>query len=76
MLTEAIVSGLGTENRLASVIIESCSIRFNKTKEMGQLYPLLTKILRNEMQVNIFAEVIYGGSILLSYSSLNSCFQK
>ena len=75
MLTEAIVSGLGTENRLASVIIESCSIRFNKTKEMGQLYPLLTKILRNEMQVNIFAEVVYGGSIL-SYSSLNSCFQK
>ena len=59
MLTETIVSRLGNENKLASVIIESCSIRSNKTKEMSQLYPVFAKILRNEMQVLKLLIVIF-----------------
>ena len=62
------IEELGANNRLGSVIIESCDIRYESSKEMS---PFLKKILRSEMRAACDVALSYNRPVVLGDQRIN-----
>jgi pheromone shutdown protein TraB len=67
-LARETIEELGENNRLGSVIIESCDIRYETSKEMS---PILKKILRSEMGAACDAALSYDRPVVLGDQRIN-----
>lgn len=81
-LAEQTVEGLALNNKLASVIVESCDIRWNKAAALYKEKPWLKALLKNEMVASSDLAVQYNRPVILgdqriniTTTSLKECFQ-
>ncbi|KAL3930393.1 MAG: hypothetical protein SGBAC_011785 [Bacillariaceae sp.] len=81
-LAEQTVESLALNQKLASVIVESCDIRWNKTAALYEEKPWLKALLKNEMVASSDLAVQFGRPVILgdqriniTTASLKECFQ-
>jgi hypothetical protein len=70
-LTENTIQYLGREDKLGSVIIESCDIRWNKTAELYAEKPFLKTILTNEMRTACDVALSFNRPVVLGDQRIN-----
>jgi len=70
-LAQDTVEDLGMSDRLGSVVIESCDIRWNKTGELYEESPTLKKFLSNEMRSACDTAIKYGRPVVLGDQRIN-----
>jgi len=70
-LARETIEGLGMSDRLGSVIIEACDIRWNKTAELYAEKPFLKKILSNEMRVACDTAMGFQRPVILGDQRIN-----
>lgn len=70
-LAKETIERLGNENRLGSVVVEACDIRWNKTAELYAEKPFLKKILNNEMRTACDAALAFGRPVVLGDQQIN-----
>jgi hypothetical protein len=70
-LAKTTIEDLGTQNRLGSVIIESCDIRWNKTAELYEEKPFLKRLLTNEMRTACDMAFSFDRPVILGDQRIN-----
>lgn len=70
-LAKETIERLGNENRLGSVVVESCDIRWNKTAELYAEKPFLKKILNNEMRTACDTALAFDRPVVLGDQRIN-----
>jgi hypothetical protein len=65
------ITTLGENNMLGSVVVESCDIRWNKTKELYNDRPLLKLFLNNEMRTACDLAVSFDRPVVLGDQRIN-----
>lgn len=70
-LAQESIQLLGNQNRLGSVLVESCDIRWNKTAELYNDKPYLKKLLQNEMRTACDIASSYGRPTVLGDQRIN-----
>jgi len=70
-LAEDIIQELGQANKLGSVVVESCDIRWNKTGEINTVDPKMKKFLRSEMVSASDAASIFNRPVVLGDQRIN-----
>lgn len=70
-LAKTTIDKLGQENRLGSVLIESCDIRWEKTTEMYKQRPILKKFLNSEMRLAADTALSYDRPVVLGDQRIN-----
>ena len=70
-LTQDVIDDLGKSNKLGSVVIESCDIRWNKTGELYEESPLIEKFLSNEMRMGSDMALTYQRPVILGDQRIN-----
>ena len=70
-LADRTIQSLGDRDMLGSVVVESCDIRWNKTKELYDEKPFLKKLLNNEMRTACDVAVSYGRPVVLGDQQIN-----
>ncbi len=74
-LAKDTIERLGNENRLGSVVVESCDIRWNKTAELYAEKPFLKKILNNEMRTACDTSLAFDRPVILGDQRINVTVQ-
>lgn len=70
-LASQTVQQLGQQNRLGSVLIESCDLRWNKTLELYATKPFLKSILGNEMRAAQEQAFAFNQPVVLGDQRIN-----
>lgn len=70
-LAKDTIEQLGKANRLGSVIVEACDIRWNKTAELYAEKPMLKRLLTNEMRVACDTAMEYNRPVVLGDQRIN-----
>ena len=70
-LARTTIDKLGKENRLGSVLVESCDIRWDKTTELYKRRPILKKIMNSEMRLAADAALSYDRPVVLGDQRIN-----
>jgi hypothetical protein len=70
-LAENTILYLGRQDKLGSVIIESCDIRWNKTAELYEEKPFLKTILKNEMRTACDVALSFDRPVVLGDQRIN-----
>ena len=70
-LAQDTITTLAEKNMLGSVVVESCDIRWNKTKELYDDKPLLKKFLNNEMRTACDVAVSFDRPVVLGDQRIN-----
>lgn len=70
-LAKNTIQDLGESDKLGSVVIESCDIRYNKTVELYEESPLLKQFLDNEMRTARDTAMIYNRPVVLGDQRIN-----
>lgn len=70
-LAKTTIEDLGNENRLGSVIVESCDLRWNKTAELYEEKPFLKRLLTNEMRTASDVAFEFGRPVILGDQRIN-----
>ena len=70
-LAESTLLYLGRQDKLGSVIIESCDIRWNKTAELYEEKPFLKTILKNEMRTACDVALSFDRPVILGDQRIN-----
>lgn len=70
-LAKDTIETLGREDRLGSVVIEACDIRWNKTADLYAQKPLLKRILTNEMRVACDTAMDFERPVVLGDQRIN-----
>ena len=70
-LAKTTIEDLGTQNRLGSVIVESCDIRWNKTAELYEEKPFLKRLLTNEMRTACDVAFQFERQVVLGDQRIN-----
>jgi hypothetical protein len=65
------VKELGKQNKLGSVVVESCDIRWNKTSELYAEKPFLKQLLNNEMRTACDAALSFNRPVVLGDQRIN-----
>lgn len=82
-LAEQTIEDLANKQQLASVIVESCDIRWNKTIALYEEQPWLKALLKNEMVASSDLAQLYQRPVILgdqriniTTTSIKECFQQ
>jgi hypothetical protein len=70
-LAKTTIEDLGTQNRLGSVIVESCDIRWNKTAELYEEKPFIKRLLTNEMRTACDVAFRFERPVILGDQRIN-----
>lgn len=70
-LAKETIETLASENRLGSVVVEACDIRWNKTAELYKDKPFLKKILNNEMRTACDSALSFNRPVILGDQQIN-----
>jgi hypothetical protein len=70
-LAKTTIEDLGNQNRLGSVIVESCDIRWNKTAELYEEKPFLKSLLTNEMRTACDVAFLFQRPVILGDQRIN-----
>ncbi|KAL3904901.1 MAG: hypothetical protein SGILL_009892 [Bacillariaceae sp.] len=70
-LAEDTITSLAEKDMLGSVVVESCDIRWNKTRELYDDKPLLKKFLNNEMRTACDVAVSFDRPVVLGDQRIN-----
>jgi hypothetical protein len=73
-LAENTILYLGRQDKLGSVIVESCDIRWNKTAELYEEKPFLKTILTNEMRTACDVALSFDRPVVLGDQRINITF--
>jgi len=70
-LAKKTIETLGNEDRLGSVVVEACDIRWNKTAELYKDKPFLKQILNNEMRTACDSALAFDRPVVLGDQRIN-----
>jgi hypothetical protein len=70
-LARTTIEDLGTQNKLGSVIVESCDIRWNKMAELYEEKPFLKRLLTNEMRTACDVAFRFERPVILGDQRIN-----
>jgi hypothetical protein len=70
-LAKTTIESLANQQKLGSVIVESCDIRWNKTLDLYKEYPLLKGLLKNEMLTSSELAQEFGLPVILGDQRIN-----
>lgn len=70
-LARTTIESLENQQKLGSVIVESCDIRWNKTLALYEKYPLLKQFLKNEMLTSSELAQEFGRPVVLADQRIN-----
>jgi hypothetical protein len=70
-LAKDTIEQLGKADRLGSVIVEACDIRWNKTAELYAQKPILKKVLSNEMRIACDTAMKFDRPVVLGDQRIN-----
>jgi hypothetical protein len=70
-LAESTILYLGKQDKLGSVVIESCDIRWNKTAELYDEKPFLKTLLTNEMRTACDLALSFNRPVVLGDQRIN-----